>query len=70
MSKLPELHSKNIDNLKVYDGQWNDSDITDSQLKKLYESSFDHRSSFRVIPTVRPKRDYAINDHRHSCCNY
>ena len=40
VSKLPELHSKNIDNLKVYDGQWNDSDITDSQLKKLYESSF------------------------------
>lgn len=40
VSKFPELHSAKLDNLIVYDGQWNDSSISDKQLKKLYESSF------------------------------
>ena len=40
ISKLKVLKTKNLDNLTVLDGEWNNSTISDKKLKKYYESSF------------------------------
>jgi glycosyltransferase involved in cell wall biosynthesis len=40
VSKLVELHSKKLTNLTIFDGAWNDSAISDQELKEMYEEAF------------------------------